>query len=88
MTLVSHMADEPPLAGGVFRRCSELVGRWGGLSVPVIEEIYGPSRHQARIQVEEQRRVVQPSASPTDPGRSGRRFTGTVVLRRGDPAGG
>lgn len=59
--------DEPPLSGGVFRRLSKLLGRWGGVSVPVIEEVYGPTRHQARQQVQEQRQAAEPSPSPADP---------------------
>ncbi|HEX6937348.1 MAG TPA: hypothetical protein VF227_12580 [Actinomycetes bacterium] len=89
----SGAADEPPFTGGVFRRWSELSRRLGGLSVPVIEELYGPSRHQARMEVEEQRRLAGPAPSPTDPpelpppgraapGRTRSRFTGVVVVRR------
>lgn len=89
----SGAADEPPFTGGVFRRWSELSRRLGGLSVPVIEELYGPSRHQARMEVEEQRRLAEPAPSPTDPpelppagpaapGRTRSRFAGVVVVRR------
>lgn len=88
----SGAADEPPFTGGVFRRWSQLSRRLGGLSVPVIEELYGPSRHQARMEVEEQRRLAEPAPSPTDPpelppegpaapGRTPSRFTGVLVVR-------
>ncbi|MGZ4595776.1 MAG: hypothetical protein ACXV3V_02520 [Actinomycetes bacterium] len=88
----SDATREPQYAGGVFCRLGRLFRRWGGLSVPVIEELYGPSRHQARIEVEQQRRLAQPSPAPTDPpqlpepgtrasGRPRGRFTGVVVVR-------
>lgn len=59
--------DQPPLSGGIFRRLGKLLGRWGGVSVPVIEELYGPTRNQARQQVQEQRQAAEPSPSPADP---------------------
>jgi hypothetical protein len=92
VTAASGSTEEPPLAGGVFQRLSTFFGRWGGLSVPVVEELYGPTRHQARLDVEEQRRAAAPIPAPTDPpeftdvarktGRASRRFHGLVVLRR------
>ena len=88
----SDATRESEYAGGVLCRLGRLFRRWGGLSIPVIEELYGPSRHQARIEVEQQRRLARPSPAPTDPpeqpeprppasGRARGRFTGFVVVR-------
>lgn len=96
------MVDDLPVPGdpatgsrrtsGVFRRWCAGKGRVA-LSFSVFEELYGPSRHEARIEMEEQKRVERPSPSPTDPpelpapgsavvSRPRGRFQGIVVLRR------
>lgn len=58
-----------PPTGGVFR----LFRRWyagkgrAALSFSLVEELFGPSRHEARIMMEEQQRVGRLAPAPTDP---------------------
>jgi hypothetical protein len=86
---------EPAGTGRVFaafRRWGAGSGGRVALSFSVFDELYGPNRHQARIEVEEQRRVGRPAPSPTGPpelpelgpatpDRLRERFQGTVVVR-------
>jgi hypothetical protein len=66
--VVDPVADEqPPPSGGIFRTLHRRLGRLAGISVPVIEELYGPTRHQARVEIEVQRSVGDPAPSPGDP---------------------
>ena len=86
------VCGEPSRAGGVlgaFRRWGAGSGS-AAISFSMIEELFGPTRHQARIEVEAQRRLARPVPAPTDPpdlpesdhDASARRFTGIVVIRR------
>jgi hypothetical protein len=61
----------------------------------MVEELFGPTKHQARIEVEAQRRLARPVPAPTDPpdapephpeaaGRRRGRFTGIFVIDRRD----
>lgn len=95
LTVPLDATGEPAGTGrvfGAFRRWGAGKGRVA-LSLSVFEELYGPTRHQARIEVEEQRRLSQPSPAPTEPpelaepaasapGRRRGRFKGIVVVRR------
>lgn len=91
--------EEPPPAGGVFRRIAP--GRLGSaFAFSIFEEIYAPAHRQARDEIEEQRRVGRPAPAPTDPpdlpdptvpgaqgtgtGRPRKHFSGRVVIRRRD----
>jgi hypothetical protein len=58
--------EQQPVGGGVFVRLGRIARRWG-VAVPVIEELYGPSRHEARTQVEERQQAARPAPAPTDP---------------------
>jgi len=77
---------------GLFRKWGAGSGS-AAISFSLVEELFGPTRHQARIEVEAQRRLARPVPAPTDPpelsepGPDGsaqprNRFTGTVVVRR------
>jgi hypothetical protein len=93
---VSTRADLGPApSGGVFRRLAASRGAAAMSSFNVYEEVFAPTRHQARLEIEHQRRVGRPTAAPTDPpdldrqglGRPPSRFAGRVVLRASvDPA--
>jgi hypothetical protein len=90
-------AAEVPSGRGVLRFGGRGVfRRWGGTSVSIVEELFGPARKEARDQVEEQKRIGAQAAAPTDPleldtslptdgaaGRS-RRFNGRITLRGPD----
>jgi len=86
---------EPAGTGGVLG----VIRRWGAgngsaaISLSMVEEMFGPTKHQARIEVEAQRSLARPVPAPTDPpdlpesgaeapGRRRGRFTGIVVIRR------
>jgi hypothetical protein len=84
------VTDQEPLEGaGLFTRLG-LGKKSGALSFSALEEIFAPSRHEARQEIEQQRRVGRPTAAPTDPlepepepERPGSgRFSGTVVIRK------
>jgi hypothetical protein len=95
LTFPLDATGEPAGTGrvfGAFRRWGAGKGRVA-VSFSVFEELYGPTRHQARIEVEAQRRVGRPAPAPTDPpelpgggpaapGRPRGRFSGTVVVPR------
>jgi len=51
----------------MFIRLSRLLGRWGGVGVPVAEAIYAPTRLQARQHVEQQRLLATPVPAPGGP---------------------
>jgi hypothetical protein len=64
----------------------------GGLSgvIGVFDQLWAPTHHQARQELEEQRHIGRPAPSPTDPpdltpdpdaGPAGR-FSGSIVLHR------
>jgi hypothetical protein len=93
LTVPVDATGEPACTGGLLG----LFRRWGAgngsaaISLSVIEELFGPTRHQARIEVEAQRRLARPVPAPTDPpelpesdpegpARPRTRFTGTVVI--------
>jgi hypothetical protein len=78
---------------GLFRRWGAGNGS-AAISFAMIEELFGPTKHQARIEVEAQRSLARPVPAPTDPpdlpesraeapGRHRGRFAGIVVIRRG-----
>jgi hypothetical protein len=86
---------EPAGIGGVlgaFRRWG--AGNGSAAISSMIEELFGPTKHQARIEVEAQRSLARPVPAPTDPppdlpepgaeapDRRRGRFTGIVVIRR------
>jgi hypothetical protein len=84
--------EEPPPAGGVFRRFAPGAGGFGN-ALGAVEEIFAPARHEARIQLEEQKRVGKLAPAPGDPpdlaepeparsARPGQRFKGTVKIPR------
>ena len=86
--------DHKPLPDGGFRRFRRLMLGTGsaGTSFSVFEEIFAPTRHQARIEIEAQTRAVKPAPAPTDPPEleppgpgATRRFEGRVVIRRRPP---
>lgn len=77
---------------GVFRRWGAGNGS-AAISFSMIEELFGPTKHQARIEIEAQRSLARPVPAPTNPpdltesgaeaaGRRRGRFTGVVVIRR------
>ena len=59
----------PARTGGLLG----LLRRWGGRSAGVnasfamVEELFGPTRHQARIEIEQQKGLAQPAPAPGDP---------------------
>jgi hypothetical protein len=95
LTIPLDTTGEPAGTGGVLG----VFRRWGAgngsaaISFSMLEELFGPTKHQARIEVEAQRRLAQPVPAPTDPpdlaesdpaapDRPRGRFTGIVVVRR------
>jgi hypothetical protein len=93
LTVPLDTTGEPAGIGGVLG----LFRRWGAgngsaaISFSMIEELFGPTKHQARIEVEAQRRLARPVPAPTDPPDlpepgpdAAGRFNGTVVIRRSD----
>jgi hypothetical protein len=72
---------------GLFTRLNPGKGT-AALSFSALEEIFAPSRHEARAEIEQQRRVGEPAPAPADPfeppsNRQGpKRFHGTIVIRK------
>jgi hypothetical protein len=95
LTVPVDATGEPSRTGGVlgaFRRWGAGSGS-AAISFSIFEELFGPAKHRARIEIEAQRRLAQPIAAPTDPpelsesdpavqGRPRGRFAGRVVVRR------
>ena len=88
-----QVQDEQVLSGGVFRRLAASAGSVG-TSFSVFEEIYGPTKHEARIEVEAQRRIGKPAPAPADPpdlqpadgDPAGSRFSSRIVIQTQPPA--
>jgi hypothetical protein len=85
---------EPPPGGGVMRRLS--AGSTGMAGVfSIVDQVFAPTRDDARRELEEQHSAPAPAPAPTDPpalGPSGGpgasdRFRGRIVIRRPDAAG-
>jgi hypothetical protein len=95
LTVPVDATGGPSHTGGVlgaFRRWGTGSGS-AAISFSMLEELFGPTKHQARIEVEAQRRLAQPVPAPTDPpelsepdpdgsARPRTRFSGTVRVRR------
>ena len=82
---------EGPLRDAAFRRFRRLMLGSGsvGTSFSVFEEIFAPTRHQARTEIQAQSRAVRPAPAPTDPPdlegpgpNPADRYQGRVVIRR------
>ena len=69
LTVPVDAAGVPSHTGGVLG----LFRKWGAgsgsaaISFSLVEELFGPTKHQARIEVEAQRRLARPVPAPTDP---------------------
>jgi hypothetical protein len=81
--------DEPRT--GVFRRLSGDTRGGAANAFSAIEELFGPARHEARIEIEAQRRIGRRAPAPGDPPHlvladdsddagPAPRFAGTVVF--------
>jgi hypothetical protein len=92
LTVPLDPTGEPAGTGGVlgmFRRWDAGNGS-AAISFSMVEELFGPTKHQARIEVEAQRRLARPVPVPTDPPdlpapdpeATGQRFNGILVVRR------
>jgi hypothetical protein len=95
LTVPLDAIGEPSQTGGLLG----LFRKWGSgsgsaaISFSLVEELFGPTKHQARIEMEAQRRLAQPVPAPTDPpelsesdpatrSKPQGRFAGRVVVRR------
>jgi len=90
---ITRDEDGKTPSAGFFRRFRQLVQGSGsaGTSFSVFEEIFAPTRHQARVEIQAQQRAVKPAPAPTDPpdleppgpgGKAADRYQGRVVIRR------
>jgi hypothetical protein len=89
-----HGEDADLPRASLFRLFRQLVLRSGsaGTSFSAFEEIFAPTRHQARIEIQAQSRLVKPAPAPTDPPEleppgpgTNDRFQGRVVVHRRPP---
>jgi hypothetical protein len=88
----SEWGEDGPPRSGVFRWLRNHSGS-ATPSVFLVEELFAPSRHQARMEIEAQRRVSRPAPAPTDPPNleppgspgSNDRFRGRIVIRSRGP---
>ena len=88
----SAETGQPSRGGGVLGLLRRLGGAGRGsaaVSFSMVEELFGPTRHRARIEIEAQRSQAEPSPAPTDPPErpdqdppAAGRFRGRLVLRR------
>lgn len=91
--------DQEPLGGGLMRRIAAGTKGVAPGAFSVLEEVFAPTHHKAREEIEEQRRVGRPAPSPSDPPRiepapgagddPATRFHGRIVFRElpGTPSG-
>ena len=80
--------DDPP-GGGVFRRLAGDTRGGAAHAFSAIEELFGPAKREARVEIEQQRRVGERAPAPGDPPNlvtnesdddDVPRFAGTVVI--------
>jgi len=86
--------EETPAGGGVFRRLAGDTRGGAANAFTAIEELFGPAKREARIEIEQQRRVGKRAPAPGDPPTlvtnddedgDAPRFAGTVVIQAPQP---
>jgi hypothetical protein len=66
-----EVMDHPPWSGsGLLGWLRRRTGNGASASVAMIEELFGPHRHQGRQTIQEQRQAAAPTNAPGEPRRA------------------